>query len=345
MGIDITVVIPAYNAGNTIGRALDSVALQTVLPREVVVVNDGSLDDTAEQVEQHSLCEKVPVRLITTPNAGVSSARNTGTRAATTTYIALLDADDEFCPGHLATAASAFRTRPQALLSWAGIERIFDNDSPACQAEAATLPDFNALAMKHAVKDLGGQHHLIGESVFSDLIRGNFICSAVFRRELDGAFNLFNEKLRFAEDRLFYLDMLGKGEGVFTNRCTMRIHRDGRNTSVTTDRAQQLAINQKVLDALAEARQLDAIHQHSQRRELVSRCVDAALGERIYYASFRGLAATGSAIRLALASPDFRRSNRGMFLAKNLVRALLASLRPEATPSTQARTRPSGATQ
>jgi hypothetical protein len=328
MPIDITVVIPAFNASATIGRALHSVARQTVLPRAVVVVNDGSTDATAVLVERHPLCDLVPVRLITVPNAGVSSARNLGIRAATTDGIALLDADDEFCPDHLATALAAFRARPGALLCWAGIERVFDNDSPACQAEAATLPDFNALSLRHAGPDLGNGHHRVAESVFADLIRGNFICSAVFRRELNGRLNLFNEQLRFAEDRLFYLDMLGKGEGVFTHRITMRIHRDGRNTSVTTDRSQSLAINQKVLNALAEARKLASVHQHRDRMALLGLCVDTALAERIYYASFSGWGDTWAAIRMALASPDFKGSRRVAFLAKNLLRSSLTRFKP-----------------
>jgi glycosyltransferase involved in cell wall biosynthesis len=328
MSIDITVVVPAFNASATIDRALESVASQTVLPRAVVVVNDGSTDDTAAKVLQHPLCLRVPVRLISIPNAGVSAARNTGIRASETDLIALLDADDEFCPDHLATAASAHEARPGALVYWAGIERIFDNDSPSCQLEAATLPDFNAISRRHIVQALGQHHHLIGETVFTDLIRGNFICSAVFKRTLNGQLNLFNERLRYAEDRLFYLDMLGKGEGVFTNRCTMRIHRDGHNTSVTTDRSQSMAKNQKVLYALAQARQLESIARHSQRLNLVSRCVDVALGERIYYASFRGLPDTWLAVRTALASPDFRRSERWLFMAKNLARGALATLRP-----------------
>jgi hypothetical protein len=328
MPMDITVVVPAFNASATIDRALDSVARQTLLPREVVVVNDGSTDDTAARVQQHPLRERVPVRLISTPNAGVSAARNTGIRAASTGLIALLDADDAFCPDHLATAASAHDTRPGALVYWAGIERVFDNDSPACQLEAATLPDFNAISMRHAVLALGQHHHLIGDTVFADLIRGNFICSAVFKRSWGGRLNLFNEELRYAEDRLFYLDMLGKGEGVFTNQCTMRIHRDGHNTSVTTDRSQSMTKNEKVLQALAQARELGSIAGHGQRLDMVSRCVDAALAERVYYASYRGLRETWSAVQMALVSPDFRRSERWLFLVWNLVRGAVASLRP-----------------
>jgi hypothetical protein len=173
----------------------------------------------------------------------------------------------------------------------------------------------------------------VGESVFLDLIKGNFICSAVFKRTEGGRLNLFNEQLRFAEDRLFYLDLLGRGEGVFTHVNTMIIHRHGQNTSDTTDPRLRLAINQKVLNALMQVRQMDAIARHSQRLALVERCVDAALVDRIYYASFHGLRDTWSAIRLAWDAPEFKRSRRGLFLFRNLIRAILKSLKWASAPA------------
>lgn len=88
----VGVVIPAYNAADHIRRALDSVLGQTRAADEIVVVDDGSTDETARIVQQYS--DKV--RLIRQANAGVSAARNTGIKAASSEFIALLDADDEW---------------------------------------------------------------------------------------------------------------------------------------------------------------------------------------------------------------------------------------------------------
>jgi glycosyltransferase involved in cell wall biosynthesis len=326
--MEITVVIPAYNAGHTLGRALSSIASQTQLPQAVIVVDDGSTDDTVAVVARHGIHQRVPTRVISRRNAGVSAARNVGIREASTSHIALLDADDAFHPDHLALKHEAHRACPQAVVYWSGIERVFDNDSLACQVEAASLPDFNALSMKHTSAHLVGPHHLVGPTVFDDLIQGNFICLAVFQRRVQGQLQLFNEQIRFSEDRLFYLELLGLGPGVFTNQPTLYIHRDGLNTSVTTDRRKSLAHNQQKLASMACARSIPSISQHRHRRERLEHCIHQALDEQIYYASFAGMGDTLRAIQQAYGQRSFKCLSRPLFLARNLVRATLHSLPP-----------------
>lgn len=93
----ISVVIPAYNAANFIARAIASVQAQTLLPNEIIVVDDGSEDHTA------SLVEELPgnIRLIRQKNGGPASARNHGAKVAEGDWIALLDADDSWLPDKL----------------------------------------------------------------------------------------------------------------------------------------------------------------------------------------------------------------------------------------------------
>lgn len=86
----ITVVIPAFNSAATISNALVSALTQTEPPEEIIVVDDGSTDATGEVVRSFGSA----VRLITQPNQGSAVARQTGTEAATSDYIAYLDADD-----------------------------------------------------------------------------------------------------------------------------------------------------------------------------------------------------------------------------------------------------------
>ena len=86
----ISVVIPLYNKRDYIERCLNSVIKQISIPEEIIVVDDGSTDDSAIIVS-----EKFPqVTLIHQLNAGVSAARNTGVLAVKYDYIAFLDADD-----------------------------------------------------------------------------------------------------------------------------------------------------------------------------------------------------------------------------------------------------------
>ncbi len=97
MSRTITVVIPAHNAGRYLARVLASVHAQTRRPDQVIVIDDGSTDDTA------AIADADPdVALIRQANAGASVARNAGIQAARGEWIAFLDADDEWLPEHLA---------------------------------------------------------------------------------------------------------------------------------------------------------------------------------------------------------------------------------------------------
>ena len=89
----VAAVIPSYNSSHLIRRALDSVVNQTRPVDEIIVVDDGSTDNTAEVVAAYA-----GVRYIRQENAGVSAARNTGIHAAQSEWVAFLDADDEWLP-------------------------------------------------------------------------------------------------------------------------------------------------------------------------------------------------------------------------------------------------------
>lgn len=94
----VSVVIPAYNSEETIGRAVRSALGQEYSPIEVVVVDDGSKDRTAETAEEIG---DGRVRVIRQANAGPAGARNRGIREARGEFIAFLDDDDEWLPGRL----------------------------------------------------------------------------------------------------------------------------------------------------------------------------------------------------------------------------------------------------
>lgn len=95
----VSVIIPAYNAQATVAKAIQSALAQTHPPLEILVVDDGSADGTAEVVERFG----PPVRLIRKSNGGPASARNLGARSAKGEWLALLDADDWWLPHKTAT--------------------------------------------------------------------------------------------------------------------------------------------------------------------------------------------------------------------------------------------------
>src|SRR5690348_3025712 len=94
---NISVIIPAYNAANCIQRAIDSALAQTLPPREVIVVDDGSTDETPRLVVSYG--ERV--HLIQQSNAGPGAARNRAVRASRGEWLAMLDADDSWLPQKL----------------------------------------------------------------------------------------------------------------------------------------------------------------------------------------------------------------------------------------------------
>ncbi len=92
-----SVIIPAFNAAGTLARAIDSVRAQSCTAHEIIVIDDGSTDSTAEVARQFGDA----VRLIQQNNSGVSVARNAGAAAANGEWLAFLDADDWYAPDRL----------------------------------------------------------------------------------------------------------------------------------------------------------------------------------------------------------------------------------------------------
>ena len=97
LSVDVGVVVPVYNRAATVLEALDSVAAQTVLPRRLVVVDDGSTDGTADSIRRWMEARETafPKKLIRQENRGASAARNRGSEACEDcTFLAFLDSDD-----------------------------------------------------------------------------------------------------------------------------------------------------------------------------------------------------------------------------------------------------------
>jgi GT2 family glycosyltransferase len=105
----VSVVIPTFNSGSLVVEAVSSVLAQTQPPTEVIVVDDGSTDDTLAQLAPFGSS----VRYIRKENGGVSSARNLGMAQASGEWIAFLDADDVWHPRKLEVQMAAIAKRPE----------------------------------------------------------------------------------------------------------------------------------------------------------------------------------------------------------------------------------------
>jgi glycosyltransferase involved in cell wall biosynthesis len=112
----VTVVTPAFNAARFVTSAIDSVRAQTFPDWEMIVVDDGSTDDTAQVVEARAAASGGRLRCLRQRNGGPGAARNTALRAARTEFVAFLDADDVYLPFRLAVTLEELQRSPAAAL-------------------------------------------------------------------------------------------------------------------------------------------------------------------------------------------------------------------------------------
>ena len=123
----LTVVVPTYNRARMLGRALRSVLSQTYESFEVIVVDDGSIDETESVVRDFQDPRVRYVRHET--NAGVSVARNTGVRMAKARWVVFLDSDDEMLPTLLEQVNQAVEQATEDVgFLWCGLQRIREHE-------------------------------------------------------------------------------------------------------------------------------------------------------------------------------------------------------------------------
>lgn len=139
---NVSVVIVAYNKGDTLAEAIESVLAQSYRDFEILVVDDGSTDDTAARVRPY----RSRVRYLVKPNGGTGSARNLGIAEAQGRYVAFLDGDDLWLPRKLEVQMEAFRGEPEIVAVQCGAycvdSRLRVLEERSCRPARDTLIDF-----------------------------------------------------------------------------------------------------------------------------------------------------------------------------------------------------------
>ncbi|MEI9978134.1 MAG: glycosyltransferase family A protein [Edaphobacter sp.] len=120
----VDVIIPAFNAAKYLPAAIESVISQTFEDWQILLVDDGSTDNTAEVVAPFLDRLGSKIRFIKQNNRGVSAARNTAIQASTAEFLALLDADDLWLPCRLSESLKILAERPQAGLAYSLLTHI-----------------------------------------------------------------------------------------------------------------------------------------------------------------------------------------------------------------------------
>lgn len=173
----ISVVIPLYNKEKTIEQSLRSVLRQKGCEFEVIVVDDGSTDNSVEQVKK---INNPKIKLVSQPNGGPGAARNTGAKAANGDWLVFLDADDELLP-------NALHTFSDFIKAYHDVD-IFD-------AQKYIIMGDNKSLSYHPLK--GYIKNPLKECFFSRILPGNG--SSAFRRSFFLQ-NMYDERIRRFED-------------------------------------------------------------------------------------------------------------------------------------------------
>lgn len=185
----VSVIMPVYEPGAYITRALESIVTQTYMPVEIIIVDDGSATDVSALVAPFAAA----VRIIRQENAGPAAARNTGIRAAQGTYIAFLDHDDLWLPDKTEKQVSIMERDQSVGLVSSWVDYIQGNDDT------------------HIIG------HFTGIVPNADIRAGlrirNVICgpsSTLVRRKCFEEVGYFDESMRGCEDRELWYRITGK---------------------------------------------------------------------------------------------------------------------------------------
>jgi glycosyltransferase involved in cell wall biosynthesis len=196
--ISLSIIVPAYRSVNTVSRSLRSLVDQTVAPSEVIVVDDGSDDGTAEAAEaMRDQLGDINLRVIRQIHKGAGAARNRALKEAKFEYVAFLDADDEWLPEKLERSIIELEKNNCILVS---------HDYIRCE------PDGTEVLVPNCSKNF----NRAGDP-YVRLYRQGYIATSgvVTRRNAVLAAGGFDESLPTAQDFALWLSMLSKPETPF----------------------------------------------------------------------------------------------------------------------------------
>jgi glycosyltransferase involved in cell wall biosynthesis len=172
----VSVIIPTYNRGWTLKEAIDSVLAQDFTDFELIVVDDGSNDNTQDILNSY----KEDIIVLHQGNKGVSAARNRGIASASGKYIAFLDSDDLWLPQKLSTQVDFFNTNPEALI---------------CQTEEKWIRNGIFANPKKRHRKLSGD--IFEQSLYLCLVSPSAV---MMKRSLFEKTGIFDESLPACED-------------------------------------------------------------------------------------------------------------------------------------------------
>lgn len=241
--MDYSVVIPSYNCADYIAVAIRSAFAQSVPPRDIIVVDDGSNDDTEERLCEFNDDDRVVY--IKQKNKGVSFARNKAIAYSSSDLIAFLDADDYWHPEKMEKQLSLFRKNIGLVYS---LRQCFDDAG---------------------LVDTDDKYHLASENIIEKLLETNFICtsSAVVRRDCLLDVGLFNRDLSQGEDRDLWLRIAAAGYDFSFAKEALVYYRLGGSASNLKNIDKRYCDNKSSMDELFAKDKCHEVFSFNTRRK------------------------------------------------------------------------------
>ena len=218
----VSIIIPAYNQAKFLKQSINSALAQNFIEAEVIVVDDGSTDETREIISQYGK----EVHYIRQENRGLGGARNTGIQAARGDYVGLLDADDIWLPEFLVTMMSYADSQPDSAVLYCFAQGM--------DAEGKELPQIFGGPVRSP------------EKIYQSLIRANFIIPStmVIKRSTlisNGLFEQNNRDIHGCEDWDLWLRILShspESKFIGVPKCMVRYRLHGNSLSDKPEKMQ-----------------------------------------------------------------------------------------------------------
>jgi glycosyltransferase involved in cell wall biosynthesis len=233
----VSVIVPTYNRAYCLNRAVESVLEQTYPKCEVVIVDDGSTDNTAQTVKDR-FGSNENVKYLSKKNGGVSSARNAGFKAALGACIALLDSDDVWKKRKIESQVAVLNALPQVGMVWSDMEAVDPQGNVLQERYLRTMyrayrwyengglftehAPFSSLAEPHP--DPGAGTEVYWGNIFSQMVMGNLVhtSTVLLTRDRLEKVQGFNEDLRVTgEDYDFHLRTCREGPVAYIDATTI----------------------------------------------------------------------------------------------------------------------------
>ncbi len=250
----VSIIIPTFNSAKTLPRAILSVLAQRALSWELIVIDDGSTDNTYNAIQQHRLRLGERMQYHRQPQSGSSVARNTGIARASGEYIAFLDADDEFVPSKLLRQLELFCRRPELGLVFSDFSCIDVSGKLHRSAFNELVEEEGPVRMEEiAPRQYVCDRRLVDRMVVSYVISP---ITAMVRRSVLGSEIRFPPGQQYSEEWLFFLDVASRCRVGYVGEPLSIQHQTQGSLSLTSPKRntrQQVQAMQRILERYPDA--------------------------------------------------------------------------------------------